>query len=341
MAPARPNAYLIGIAMFTTDYPAPLDEARRRLHKARNWLHTWTLLLASVALLALTAWLLAGPGGIFWVTLIGGVSLLSASRMTPDFVLRLYRARPLPATAFPDGNEVVSVLARRAGLKPPSLHLIASRNMNAFAVGRPGSSAIAVTDGLIRGLSLRQFAGVMAHEISHLRNGDVKVMALADMVHRMASMMQLAGFLTAIFFAGAIFSGGGAPLLAIALLLVAPVITGLLQLALNRTREYDADLDAVGLTGDPEGLASALQTLERRHGALWEQLMLPGGGRLPDPSLLRTHPRTEERVARLLALRKPAAPPDFGGRGAMPAAFTQGTVPVVRRPRLHRTGVWY
>ena len=98
---------------------------------------------------------------------------------------------------------------------------------------------------------------------------------------------------------------GGVPLLLIPLLVFAPQITTLLQLALSRAREFDADLDAAGLTGDPEGLASALAKLERYQRSAWEQILFPGY-RLPQPSVLRTHPPTEERVARLQApVRRP------------------------------------
>ena len=95
-------------------------------------------------------------------------------------------------------------------------------------------------------------------------------------------------------------------------LIAAPTVGGLLQMALSRTREFDADLGAAMLTGDPDGLASALRKLERAHGKLWEGLMLPGG-RIPDPSVLRTHPHTEERVARLMALKAAPGGPDAGG----------------------------
>jgi heat shock protein HtpX len=135
-------------------------------------------------------------------------------------------------------------------------------------------------------------------------------------------------------------AGVQVPWLAILLLVFAPTIGGLLQLALSRAREYDADLDAAGLTGDPEGLASALMTLERRQGRLWEGLFLPGS-RLPDPSLLRTHPRTEDRVERLLRL-KPQARPVID----MPATRHEpgrSIVPPIRAPRIHwgRMGTWY
>ena len=121
-------------------------------------------------------------------------------------------------------------------------------------------------------------------------------------------------------------------------LYLAPTVSNLLQLALSRAREYDADLDAAQLTGDPAGLASALDKLERYQGRFWEDLLLPGR-RIPDPSLLRSHPPTEERVRRLLALR-PAAPLPEAVRTlrlAMPPHFQV----VRRRPRLHWTGLWH
>jgi len=318
-----------------------LDEHRRRFGKWRNRLHSWLLLSASVALLALTAYSLAGIQGLVWVGIGGAVTLWSASRITPELILRLYRARPLPPHAVEDGTHVVAELAARAGLPaPPRLYYVPSSNMNSFAVGRPDRAAIAVTDGLIRGLSLRQFAGVMAHEIGHIRNGDVRVMAIADMVSRMTSLMATFGLVMLVLYAPAVLAGSEAPWLAIGLLIAAPTLVGLLQLALSRTREYEADLDAAGLTGDPEGLASALATLERRQGALWERLMVPGG-RVPDPSLLRTHPRTEDRIRRLLALRKtPERAPPVGAGASVPIV-PLGLDPVRRPPRLHRTGVWF
>lgn len=321
--------------------PSRLDPDRLSRHKLRNTLHTWLLLGGSVGLLALTAWSLVGPQGMAWLAGAGAFVLWSASRVTPEIVLRLYRARPLPPHVFPEGARIIDVLADRAGLAvPPQLYYVPSRNMNAFAVGSAKSAAIAVTDGLVRGLTPRQFAGVMAHEISHIANGDVKVMALADMVSRMTSFMASAGVIVLLFFTPAILTGDGVPWLGIVLLIFAPTVTGLLQLALSRAREYDADLDAASLTGDPEGLASALQTLERRQGAMWEQLMVPGG-RVPHPSLLRTHPRTKDRVARLLALRPSEKPIDLAPGPASVPLVPRGYGPVRKGPRIHRTGVWY
>ena len=173
-----------------------------------------------------------------------------------------------------------------------------SQMMNAFAVGKIDDSAVAVTDGLIRNLTLRQLAGVLAHEVSHIRNEDLTVMALGDVLTRLTGTLSTIGLLVGI--PAALLAGGGVvSWVTIAALVAAPTVGGLLQLALSRAREYDADLDAAGLTGDPEGLASALQTLEQKQGSMWEKLVLPGS-RLPEPSLLRSHPKTPDRVERLL-----------------------------------------
>jgi heat shock protein HtpX len=122
----------------------------------------------------------------------------------------------------------------------------------------------------------------------------------------------------------------------IPLLVFAPQLTTLLQLALSRAREYEADLDAAGLTGDPAGLASALAKLERFQRGMWEQILMPGY-RLPEPSLLRSHPPTEQRIARLRELE-----------GRASASVLDDTVPwsgertwVARRPRGHVLGFWY
>ena len=113
-----------------------------------------------------------------------------------------------------------------------------------------------------------------------------------------------------------------------------------MQLALSRTREYDADLDAAGLTGDPEGLASALQTLEQKQGSMWEKLVLPGS-RSPEPSIVRSHPKTPDRVKRLLSLRTDTPP--IVTRPDMPLRPTRSIVPPIRRPRINigRMGMWY
>lgn len=282
-----------------------LDLVEQRRHRWLNTLHTWLLAGGSLALLAVTAYAFGGVSGVVWAVLFGVVSMAMALRVSPRMVLTMYKARPVSPDEFPVGVDIVAELARRAGLpRAPQLYVVPSELMNAFAVGRRDEAVVAITDALARRLTPREFAGVMAHEISHVANEDIKVMAFADMVSRYTSALSTFGFVTLLFNIVGLAGGFEArvPWLAIALMMFAPTIGGLLQMALSRTREFDADLNAVALTGDPDGLASALMKLERAQRRQWEGLVLPGG-RIPDPSILRTHPVTEERVARLMALK--------------------------------------
>ena len=321
--------------------PTLLDSLRQVRHKRRNRLHTLLLAGGSLTLLAACAYVFAGLAGIFWAALLGGVSLWMSTRISPDLILRLYKARRLEPDDFPEGHRILRLIAARAELPAlPQLYYVPSNLMNAFSVGTPQDAAIGVTDALIRGLTPREFAGVLAHELSHIRNEDIKVMALADMVSRLTSAMSMVGLFTLFLHFPAILAGGGeVPWLGILILWTAPTIGALMQLALSRTREYDADLDAAGLTGDPEGLASALVHLEKSQGRMWE-MMLPGG-RVPQPSVLRSHPKTSERVKRLMSLKPGARPfldlPD--GRPKPP----RGAVPVIRGPRtrISSMGLWY
>lgn len=270
-----------------------------------NTLHTWLLAAGSLLLLGVSAYAFAGATGVFFALVFGAVTMWMARNVSPKMVLSMYDARPVSRREFPQGVALVEELARRAELPAvPRLYVVPSEIMNAFAVGRRDDAAIAVTDGLVRRMTARELAGVLAHEMSHIANEDVKVMAFADMVSRFTSTMATVGlFSLALNVLG--FAGGyetQVPWLAVTVLLASPTIGGLLQMALSRTREFDADLGAAILTGDPEGLASALARLERAQRSLWDRLMLPGG-RLPEASVLRSHPVTEERIARLQALK--------------------------------------
>ena len=253
---------------------------------------------------------------------------------------RLNLTHSLGTVRFDASPETRAEIARRAGFpRTPSLYLVPSRVLNAFAVGTRDNAAIAVTDGMLRSLSLRELAGVLAHEISHIRNRDLWVMNLADTISRLTAVMSFLGMMMLIFLLPLILLGlVSFPVLLPVVLIFAPTVGNLLQLALSRTREYDADADAAELTGDPRGLASALAKMERLQGRLWETILFPGQ-RIPDPSLLRTHPPTQERIDRLLSIH-PAAPPidlpaDGSGRGP------SGHAAVTGAPRRRWTGSWY
>jgi len=316
---------------------ANLNPDTLRRHNLRNAIHTAILIGGTAILAAAIAWTVFGPDGLIWAAIFGAAGLWTLGQVSPRMVLKLYRARPLGEEEIPDLHRLVRQLAARADLPTvPQLYYVPSQMLNAFAVGKPEDSSICVTDGLLRNMSLRQIAGILAHEISHVRNGDLRVMGIADVLNRITGFMSTLGLLGIPAMLGA---GIQFPILGILLLIFAPTIGGLLQLALSRSREYEADLDGATLTGDPEGLASALATLEQRQGAKWESLILPGS-RIPDPSLLRTHPKTEDRIRRLLSLRTTGGAGEFAAGSPMPGS---SLVPPLRPPRIHwhRLGIWY
>lgn len=308
-------------------------------HRARNTLQTLTLLLGMTALLGLLGGLLGGAAGALWALALSGLLLALSPRIAPALLLRMYGGRPIHPAQAPDLAQAVAVLAGRAGLeRPPALFLVPSPLLNAFTLGTPGQAAVAVTAGLLRGLSSRELVAVLAHEIAHIQNRDTLVMGLADLISRLTALLSNVGVLLVLLnlplvLLGEAVIGWGA----VALLLLAPMLGMLLQLALSRTREYDADAGAVALTGDPEGMIRALAHLEQHQGRWLEQMLMPGR-RQPDPSLLRTHPPTGERIRRLQALARQMHPADTlhawdPPRHLGPAALA--------RPRWRPGGLWY
>jgi heat shock protein HtpX len=320
-----------------------LDEATRREHKLRNLVQSALLLGGLGALLAIAAWLVWGWVGILWAAAAILVVLSLAPHVPPQAVMRMYRAQEVaPHQGGPLGD-IVTILAERAELPArPRLFVIPSATLNAFATGRPEHAAIALTEGLLRCLTVRELAGVLAHEISHIRNNDLWVMGLADAINRFTTSLSYVAVLLAIFngfglLAGELYVSWWAVLV----LYLAPTVSSLLQLALSRAREYDADLEGAWLTGDPVGIASALRKLERYTGSFWEDLMFPvPGRRIPNPSLLRSHPSTEERVARLLQL-DPRSTRPLIGLVDEPLRSLYGGEPIAMRPRYRWPGVWY
>ena len=174
--------------------PPRLDLALRRSHDLRNAFHTAVLIGGSALLLAVIAWTVYGPTGLIWAAIFGAAGLWMMGRVSPKIVLDLYKARPLSPDELPDIHRVVRELARRAELPSvPQLYYVPSKILNAFAVGTRQDAAIAVTDGLVRAMNMRQLAGILAHETSHIRSGDLKVMALADVLTRITSFMSMLG----------------------------------------------------------------------------------------------------------------------------------------------------
>lgn len=274
----------------------------RRRQKARNLAQGILLLAMMAGLAGLLAWLVFGPEALLWVLATVLVAGLLRPRIPARWLLSMYGAQPLPRRSAPVLHDIVDELAARAQLRAtPVLHYAPTPIPNAFAVGRGADSALGVTDGLLRLLNRRQLAGVLAHEISHIRNGDTTIMSLSDLIGRVVHTLAYVGMWSVLLTLPLTLNVGAIPLLLSAALMVLPTLLSLMQLALARSREYDADLEGAFLTGDPEGLAQGLIALEHAHGRSWERALLPRPRR-GDPVALRTHPPTAERVRRLRAL---------------------------------------
>ncbi len=318
---------------------AYLDEEQRQRARVRNVAQSCVLIGGIGAITALSAYVLFGQTGVVWALVFVGVFSLIGPRVAPDAIMRMFNARPIDPIRGGDIVRLIQILSQRAGLKAaPRLYVIPSQTMNAFAVGTPSRYSLGVTEGLLRRLEFRELAGVLAHEITHVRNNDIWVMSLADILSRFTrSMSFVAIFLLFLSVPATVFTGAPVPWLAIALLYFAPTLSSLLQLALSRSREFDADLGGASLTGDPEGLALALSKLERYQGRLWEDIFMPGR-RIPVPSVLRTHPQTSERIARLMALRKPEVAPLLFRN---PWGHVAGFAPFPSQPRYHWNGFWF
>lgn len=283
-----------------------LDVDSWNQHALSNKIQTLLLLVIMACLMLLLGYLLWGIDGIFILAAMSILLFLFNPTLTPKIIMQLYGAYPLTARQAPLLDSAIKELSRRAKLTHvPTLYYIPSNVLNAFSVGRPDNASIAVSDALLRSLNSEEIVGVLAHEISHIRNNDMGVMGLADMFSRVTSIMSLFGqILLLLNLPLILLTNVTIDWFAIILLILSPNICALAQLGLSRTREYDADLNAVRLSGDPEGLARALVKIEQAEGGWLEQLFLPGR-KIPQPSLLRTHPPTNERVRRLMELKSP------------------------------------
>lgn len=304
-------------------------------HRWLNRLQTALLVLTLPGIAAVAGSLLLGDGGLWLALAAAGFTLLLEPAAASGLTLRLYGARPLYPDEAPDLWAVLRELAARAGLPAvPVPHYVPSGVVNAFATGSKHHAAIALTDGLLRSLTPRELTGVLGHEIAHIANEDLRVMGLADSISRLTHLLALLGQLAIVLSLPALLLGVAEinwP--ALLLLAVAPQLALLAQLGLSRVREFDADRLAAELTGDPHGLASALAKIERVSRS-WRAWLLPGWGN-PEPSWLRTHPATAERIERLLELAPPPAMPPFPS-----ARFVPEVTVSPRPPRWRTGGLW-
>jgi heat shock protein HtpX len=283
----------------------------------RNYAKTAMLMAFLVAVLAIGGQLAGGNGGML---LFGGIGLVfnfMSYWFSDRIALMAHRAQPVTREQLPVVYEIVERLCRKAGLPMPRIYVIPSETPNAFATGRnPEHAAVAVTEGILRLLDRRQLEGVIAHELSHVRNRDVLIATIAASVAGLISALghaiQWGAFLG---FGRRDDDEGGNPIAAIAWALLAPLVALVVQLAVSRSREFGADASGAELVGDPEPLADALLALEQGNevrpyeyaGPATAHLFIVNpfsglGGKMQ--SLFSTHPPLEERVRRLREMKR-------------------------------------
>lgn len=319
-----------------------LDPSAWHSHALLNRVQSFLLLAVMGGLVALLGEMLWGAWLVPMAVTLGALALFARSDNAPAMMLRLYGARVLRPEQAPELHAAVRELARRAGLPAaPALAYVPSPVVNAFATGCRDRAVVAVTDGLLRTLDMSELVAVLAHEVAHIRNNDLRVMMLADLMARLTHVFSHLGQLGIVLALPFVLTGTvRVDWFALLVLILAPTVAVLAQLGLSRTREFHADLNAARLTGRPAVLARALLELERGQPSWWERVLMPGR-RVPQPSYLRTHPTTEERVARLRALTPERLTPvlSLAPVPAWPPSHLLGSAPTP--PRWRVTGVWY
>jgi len=321
-----------------------LNKDMQRAHKISNITQTAIMLVGIGALLVLSTGLLWGWYGIQLAVAIVIILFVFSTRVPASIIMLMYKGQLASKVGAKELAYITAKLAERAGLeKVPAVYIIPSLSLNAFAAGCKADAAIGITVGLMRKLSTRQMAGVLAHEVSHIKNNDLLVMSFADLMSRLTQMLSYVAVILVFLNVTALLMNGEAAYswLGILILYLAPVMTNLMQLSLSRTREYDADLEAVRLTGDAQSLIRALTKVERYTGHFWEDIMLPVPARkVPQPSLLRSHPKTEDRIARLQQLEEQRVPTMIVRDEPLMITMV-GLGPISMRPRYRFPGIWY
>jgi len=299
-----------------------------------NYFRTALLLAALTGFFLAVGYLLGGQSGLILAFVVALGTNLFAYWNSDKMVLRMANAHEVRPNEAPELFGIVQGLAQRAGLPMPRVYIIDEEQPNAFATGRdPEHAAVAATTGLLRYLSREEITGVMAHELSHVRHRDTLTMTIAATLAGAIGMLASFG----LFFGGGRGENGrGNPIVAIALMILAPLAATLVQMAISRGREYEADRMGAEISGQPQWLASALAKLHAGTQQIPNQAAqanpatahlyianpLSGGGMA---SLFSTHPPMEERIARLEAMggQSNMQPPASPSRG--PWGTTQQT----------------
>ena len=278
-----------------------------------NWFKTAILMAGITALFVVVGGMMGGEQGMLLALLLAFGMNFFSYWFSDSMVLRMMNAREVDESTAPHFYRMIQELSNKAGLPMPRVYLIEEDVPNAFATGRnPEHAAVAATTGILRILSEREIRGVMAHELAHVKHRDILISTISATMA--GALSALANF--AMFFGGRDSEGRPSnPIATILVAILAPLAASLIQMAISRAREYEADRGGAEICGDPEALASALDKIHRyasgqqfnavEHHPETAQMMimnpLSGGG---ISGLFSTHPPTDDRVSRLMEMAR-------------------------------------
>jgi heat shock protein HtpX len=277
-----------------------------------NWFKTTLLMTAIVVLFGLVGAAIGGMNGMMMALLIAAGMNFYAYWFSADMVLRMYNAQEITADnrQFSSFYQMVKELAHNAQLPMPKVYVIDEAQPNAFATGRnPENAAVAATTGIMQILNQNELRGVMAHELAHVKHRDTLISTISATIAGAISSIGSFGML----FAGGNRERGGHPLVAILVLILAPIAAMLIQMAISRAREFEADKGGAEISRDPASLASALKKIHNyahqipmetaeMHPETAQMMIINPLSAEGVQGLFSTHPQTEERIARLMAM---------------------------------------
>jgi heat shock protein HtpX len=272
--------------------------------------------LLSALLITVSYWLIGGSGGAMIGVVLAAVTNLGSWYYSDRIALAAYGAQPVSPNQAPSLYQIVERLSQQAGLPMPAIYIVPTSAANAFATGRdPEHAAVAVTEGILNLLPEDELEGVLAHELSHVRNRDTLTQAVAATIAGAISFLAQMVSYSLWFTGGRNDREGANPLGLLLTIVLAPIAATVIQLGISRTREFEADASAARLTKNPRALASALQRLETigrqlpmQGNPAFEPLLIssPFSGQFL-ASLFSTHPSTEARIENLLKVERELA----------------------------------
>ena len=313
-----------------------------------NYARTALLMASMTGLFLALGWGIGGQQGMALALVVAMGMNVFSYWFSDRLVLRMYGAREIGEADAPQFYRMVRDLAARAQMPMPRVYIIDDAQPNAFATGRnPENAAVAATVGLLRMLDAREIAGVMAHELAHVKNRDSLIMTVTATLAGAIGMLANFGMM----FGASARDSEGRPnplgaIIGIAAAILAPLVAGLVQMAISRGREYEADRIGAEICGDPAALASALDKISRGAQAIHNDQAeanpasahlfivnpLAGGAR---DSLFSTHPAPQNRIARLMEMARA-----FGGGMHAAPSRPQAAPPASRPGSVPRSGPW-